>query len=107
MVINSPLVWNPMAHYHLHKSPPLAAILCQINSVHGLKSHIFKIHFNIILYLRVDLSSRHSFKFSIKILCAFLISPMHATCRFHLIPPYLISVGPTSYQVAKHALTVG
>jgi hypothetical protein len=39
------LLRNPKAHYSVHKSPPLGSILSQINPVHTLSSHTFKIRF--------------------------------------------------------------
>jgi hypothetical protein len=41
-------LWNPRAHFSVHKSPPLAPVLNQINTVHMTPSYVFKIHFNTI-----------------------------------------------------------
>jgi hypothetical protein len=50
-------------HYHAHKSPPLAPILSQKNSLH-IATHIFlSIHFNIIL--STPKSSKKTFLFGV------------------------------------------
>jgi len=46
------VVYTPKVYYHVHKSLPRGPVVRQINPVHT-PSYLLKIHFNIILYLRL------------------------------------------------------
>jgi hypothetical protein len=43
------IVWNPMVHYRVHKSPQLVHTLSQIYPYNNISSGFSKIHFSTIL----------------------------------------------------------
>jgi hypothetical protein len=42
------ILWNPEFHHRVHKSPPSAPILSQIDPIHTIPSYLSKIHFYIV-----------------------------------------------------------
>jgi hypothetical protein len=80
------ILWNPIVHYRVHKSPPLVFILSQIDPVHTTLSYLSKIHFNIVHPLHLGLPSDLCLSgFPTNILYAFVFFPILATCTAHLI----------------------
>jgi len=60
------ILWNVKIHGHINEIPPMFPILSNTNSVHTLQLYIYKIHFNNIMFLPMNTSSKHtlSFRFS-------------------------------------------
>jgi hypothetical protein len=75
-------LWNKKIHCRVHNSPPPVPIPRQLNPIHTLTSYFYKIHFNIILISTCKFSQVVSFLMVswVKMLYAFLISPMRGTC---------------------------
>lgn len=78
------ILWNPMAHCHVHKSQLLVPVLSHMNPMYTLWSYFFKIWFNIGF-----LSVPKSLGLHTEMLYQFLISSIHATC-----PTFSFSVCP-------------
>jgi hypothetical protein len=72
-------VWNLKVYYCVHKTPPLDLNLCYMKTFHTLTpiylQFILTLSFHNICLPKWSLV----FQFPIKILCAFLIPPTHAT----------------------------
>lgn len=80
-----PRLWNLKRHYR-YKSRLLDPILSQLNPIHNLTLHCFKIHFIFLSYLFQSLTSRLFLSaFTSKVLYEFLCNPTACDmlCPFH------------------------
>jgi hypothetical protein len=80
------ILWNLKVHYCVHKVLPLLPILSQTHPVHTFPHCFPKIHSDTASHLHLDLQSGlYPLGFPTKILYAFLIALICATCPTHLI----------------------
>jgi len=57
-------LWYLKVHHHVHKKPPLSAIVSQITQAQTLPSYLFNTHFNIIVsYMPVPCKLSNSFTY--------------------------------------------
>jgi hypothetical protein len=84
----SRILWNPKAHYCVHKSPPLFTIQSHINPILALPNDLRSILI-FFFHLRLSLSSVLVFSFHPQ--PSMHLSLIHATCLAHLIILYLIT----------------
>jgi len=77
---------NPEVYYRFHKSPPIVLNLNKMNPEDNLTLYFPEIHSIIIFPTSLGIpSDLFPSVFPTTNLYAFIISPMRATCSFHLI----------------------
>ena len=84
------VLWNPKAHYHIHKNPPFVTILSPRNPVHASPPHFLKAPFDIIFP-----STPRSSKWPLSLRSPDqnrLLSPIFATCPSPFYHPNNIHV---------------
>jgi len=85
------LLWNLKFYYYVYKNLLLFPVLSQMHLVHTSQPCFPKIYSTITLpSMPTSYKWSFSYRFSTKILYAFLISPIHATCPAHPILLHLI-----------------
>jgi hypothetical protein len=103
-------IWNPKAHYRVHKSPPLLPILNQINPLHALTTiYFFKIRFNIIFIYTsrsFKLSISHMFTYqdhvysSLSTPTCYMYNPSHSSWNYH----FLVILSSRTFMLRPSAL---
>jgi len=79
------LLWNPKVPYRGHKGPPLVPIPSQMHPAHIFTPYFAQIRCNIISHLPRSSERSSHLRFCDKIIYAYLISPMCATCSANFV----------------------
>jgi hypothetical protein len=89
----SHFLWNPKIHHCVCKSPPNAPVMSQMYPIHTLPPYFLTAILTLSFHLHIGLlSGLIPSGFPIKILYAFLISPIHSIWCTHLILLYFITL---------------
>jgi len=89
---------NPKVHYPIHKSPPPAPILSQLDPVHTLTSHFLKSQLNIILPSKPG-STKRSLSLRFPHQNAVHASSLSPSYVLHAPPISFLSLSPAQYWV--------
>jgi hypothetical protein len=89
------ILWNPKLRYHVDKRLPLVPILSQMNPVQTTSPCFSDTHqYALCIHDRISLPSGfYTFVIHIKMLYAFLFSPIRCTCLAHRMLKYIIYYG--------------
>jgi hypothetical protein len=96
------ILWNPKAQYSVHKSPPLVAILGQINPVNATPSCLCKICLMFFSHLRLGLPSGLFISgFTTQILYALPFRLIRAICHYLILLDLIIIITLAKSTVTK------